>query len=315
MTAAEAVPYAEGIKRLRKNLPVYPHKLGTFSLKQLWEDGVPPPQPGKRKRENDEGIEVEVETDGLEELEFPPVALDFDAYTRKWRKLEAEADARRAELGLLKGTERREKELRATMEVLTMKGQRSQVINLKTQIVMVDHEMASLKSSAPSDEDDDAEAKEKYESKMKELQERKDVLINQLPSESLKKKNNDILVAASVDLERYTTAVKTEKADEKLSALVEQEYCHSWRALRIASQEHLDHLARIPADDLDLLIRTLNEEFDPRSLTVEAPREEPLTGLPSSIKREGSSQGAETPQQEEKPNGTDEGADAIMADA
>lgn len=80
-------------------MPGYPHKLGTAALTQLWDNGLAPPEPSKRRQEDAEGNEIEVTTDGLDDLEFPPHLPDLDDYARQVAAQEAKAKARREELG------------------------------------------------------------------------------------------------------------------------------------------------------------------------------------------------------------------------
>ncbi|PWN25696.1 hypothetical protein BDZ90DRAFT_233707 [Jaminaea rosea] len=66
--------------------------LGTAALSQLWEEGLEPipsvPQVVKRKREDEEGVEVEVEErlDGLEQLEIPPGVGDARSYAARIKR-------------------------------------------------------------------------------------------------------------------------------------------------------------------------------------------------------------------------------------
>ncbi|CAD6976451.1 unnamed protein product [Tilletia controversa] len=50
-------------------VPAWDHALGTAALTRLWERGFPPPVPGRRMKENEEGIEELCRTDGMERLE------------------------------------------------------------------------------------------------------------------------------------------------------------------------------------------------------------------------------------------------------
>ncbi|WFD35452.1 hypothetical protein MCUN1_002306 [Malassezia cuniculi] len=61
----------------------YPFELGTAALSKIWGEGYVVQQPGTRRCEDDEGNEVEVATDGLEELEIPPPVPSLGSLSRR----------------------------------------------------------------------------------------------------------------------------------------------------------------------------------------------------------------------------------------
>ncbi len=265
MSEADSQPFAQALQRLPNKAPVYPHQMGTYTLAQLWEDGIPPPKPGKRKRENDEGIEVEVATDGLEVLELPPMAMTFDDYVRKWSRLEEDADARRAEMGLSKGAVRREATVRRAAEHAAMDEQRSTILTIKTKRLGVEADIREHKKQEPA-EDAEADNKKEYEARLAELQAHIATLDSQIPSKAAQVNKQTILQTAQKELEESKNAAAKERQDAKLSAIAQQQHSHSWRALRLASRKHLRHMCKIPADDLSLLLRTVQGDFKPDAL-------------------------------------------------
>lgn len=60
----------------------YPHALGTAPLSELWSEGLLIPPPSTRKTEDEDGGEIEVPTDGFEELEFPPPVPSLASLSR-----------------------------------------------------------------------------------------------------------------------------------------------------------------------------------------------------------------------------------------
>ena len=76
----------------------YPHSVGTAALSRLWEDGVRKPEPAMRTIENEEGMEIQVQTDGLDDLEFAPVVPSLESYASQVAKVEAQQEKRRKEL-------------------------------------------------------------------------------------------------------------------------------------------------------------------------------------------------------------------------
>lgn len=93
--------FEKGRDALLRPRPPLAHSLGTHALSELWEDGLEPIVPGKRKTENEEGFKMEVETDGLEQLELPPGIPSLAGYAKMVRQQEAKAEARRRKLGLV----------------------------------------------------------------------------------------------------------------------------------------------------------------------------------------------------------------------
>lgn len=81
--------------------PPFPHILGTPALSELWEQGLEPIVRGKRRAENEEGIEIEIETDGLEQLELPPGIPSVTSYAKLVKQQEARAEMRRRKLGIV----------------------------------------------------------------------------------------------------------------------------------------------------------------------------------------------------------------------
>lgn len=91
-----------GNDTLRATLRVlrpFPHKVGTAALSNLWEDGVKRPEPTKRTMEDAEGNEVQVDVDGLDDLEWPPTIPSLEQYADRIRSLEAKMESRRQDLG------------------------------------------------------------------------------------------------------------------------------------------------------------------------------------------------------------------------
>lgn len=92
-----------GVDALRPTLRVlrpFPHKVGTAALSNLWEDGVKRPEPSKRTMEDAEGNEIQVDTDGLDELEWPPTIPSLEDYAAQIRSLEGKMGSRRQDLGI-----------------------------------------------------------------------------------------------------------------------------------------------------------------------------------------------------------------------
>lgn len=92
-----------GLDTLRPTLRVlrpFPHKVGTAALSNLWEDGVKRPEPSTRTMEDAEGNEIQVETDGLDDLEWPPTIPSLEDYAARIRSLEGKMASRRQDLGI-----------------------------------------------------------------------------------------------------------------------------------------------------------------------------------------------------------------------
>ncbi|EPQ31247.1 uncharacterized protein PFL1_01432 [Pseudozyma flocculosa PF-1] len=83
----------------------YSHPLGTAALSELWAEGFPPPVPGTRRVENDEGVYVDVATDGLEELEFLPPVPTLSHYHGMIKREEMKLNMRRRQLGIVIDTD------------------------------------------------------------------------------------------------------------------------------------------------------------------------------------------------------------------
>lgn len=84
--------------RFLQTMRPYPHKMGTAALSRLWEDGVRRPEPTTRTMENEEGFEVQVQTDGLDDLEFAPTIPTLQSYAAEIIKIEGQQELRRKEL-------------------------------------------------------------------------------------------------------------------------------------------------------------------------------------------------------------------------
>lgn len=136
MSSEEQKTFEPPLKRLRTARPgKYHFELGTAALQALWQDGVPPPRAGTTRRENEEGEYVTVPTDGLEELEFPPLnGTDLDTYISPWLELEGRIDDRRKDLGGTTGREAREQLWRRKAQVRALQTHRTLVISLKSQL-------------------------------------------------------------------------------------------------------------------------------------------------------------------------------------
>ena len=78
----------------------YPYPLGTAALSELWQDGFPPPVPGTRKTEDELGNEVQVATDGMEELEFLPPIPSLKHYHSMIKRQDMQLQMRRRQLGI-----------------------------------------------------------------------------------------------------------------------------------------------------------------------------------------------------------------------
>jgi hypothetical protein len=91
--------YVRARKALMTPLRRYPHALGTAALSQLWQDGVKRPEPGTRTMEDAEGMEVQVKTDGLDELEMGPMIPTLETYAAQIQDLEQRCKRRREEMG------------------------------------------------------------------------------------------------------------------------------------------------------------------------------------------------------------------------
>ncbi|CAO1638492.1 unnamed protein product [Sympodiomycopsis kandeliae] len=60
----------------------YPFSVGTNALSELWSEGLEPIVKSTRRTENSEGLEIEIETDGLEQLELPPGIPSVNSYAK-----------------------------------------------------------------------------------------------------------------------------------------------------------------------------------------------------------------------------------------
>ncbi|PWN36099.1 uncharacterized protein FA14DRAFT_121455 [Meira miltonrushii] len=99
LTKEELQAYTKAFKTFSQPLRPYPHSVGTAALSRLWEDGVSKPEPQIRKMENAEGFEVEVKTDGLDELEMGPRIPSLEQYASQIAQNEQKAKRRREDLG------------------------------------------------------------------------------------------------------------------------------------------------------------------------------------------------------------------------
>lgn len=94
----EIVSFVKARKVLSMPMRKYPYTIGTAALSRLWEDGVRKPEPTVRTMENEEGIEIQVQTDGLDDLEFAPMIPTLETYSSQIAKIEEEQGAYRKEL-------------------------------------------------------------------------------------------------------------------------------------------------------------------------------------------------------------------------
>ncbi|UZJ54610.1 hypothetical protein CBS101457_003930 [Exobasidium rhododendri] len=95
----EIAAFARARKALALPMRSYPHTVGTAALSRLWQDGVRKPEPIMRTMENEEGVEVQVQSDGLEDLEFGPRIPSLETYSSQIAKTEEQQEKRRRELG------------------------------------------------------------------------------------------------------------------------------------------------------------------------------------------------------------------------
>lgn len=93
--------FQESTSNLLRPRTAFPHSLGTAPLSELWEEGLEPIVPGTRRGEDAEGMEVELQTDGLEQLELPPGIPSIESYAKLARRQEALAEMRKRKLGIV----------------------------------------------------------------------------------------------------------------------------------------------------------------------------------------------------------------------
>ncbi|KDN53285.1 hypothetical protein K437DRAFT_253308 [Tilletiaria anomala UBC 951] len=273
MTKSEMQSFETALSNLFSKLPIFPQRLGTPALSKLWDNGVPPPQAGTTRRENEDGVYVHVATDGLEELEWGPRANDFDAYAHKWRKLETKSDQRRSEIGLPKGVERRENDLRRKVRNKTARTQLNTMQNAKIRIQTLQlrksklaEELQKLDLStsqvAAAQRNSKQEELLSLEKTLRELQ-------SAVPSADVQKQLQEVYAKSTVELKESDASIKKERRDLKAAPLLEQGYSVSWRALRLASQQHLRLLGQVPMDDLELLSQAIEGKFNPSKIIEE----------------------------------------------
>ncbi|WFC94658.1 hypothetical protein MBRA1_001292 [Malassezia brasiliensis] len=77
----------------------YPYALGTPALDRLWEDGFQPTAPSEVQVHDEEGNVKTLTTDGLEDLEMPPVPPSLVSLSRSMHMEEQRAKQRRAAVG------------------------------------------------------------------------------------------------------------------------------------------------------------------------------------------------------------------------
>lgn len=99
LTDDQVQTFVNARKATLRPLQPYPHRLGTAALSRLWEDGVGKPEPSVRRVEDSEGMEIEIQTDGLDELEMGPMIPSFESYAAQVKSLEDRQNRRRQELG------------------------------------------------------------------------------------------------------------------------------------------------------------------------------------------------------------------------
>ena len=80
-------------------LAQYPYALGTPALSMLWEDGFQPTAPSEVQVHDEEGNVKTLATDGLEDLEMPPVPPSLVSLSRSMHMEEQRAKQRRAAVG------------------------------------------------------------------------------------------------------------------------------------------------------------------------------------------------------------------------
>lgn len=80
-------------------LAKYPHALGTPALSMLWSDGFQATAPSSVEVRDEEGNVKTLATDGLEELEMPPVLPSLTSLSRSIHMEEQRAKQRKAALG------------------------------------------------------------------------------------------------------------------------------------------------------------------------------------------------------------------------
>lgn len=90
--------FAKARKAISVRMRNYPHTVGTAALSRLWEDGVRKPEPAMRTIEDEEGMEIQVQTDGLDDLEFAPIVPSLKSYASQIAQVEAQQEQRRKEL-------------------------------------------------------------------------------------------------------------------------------------------------------------------------------------------------------------------------
>ncbi|CAO1617108.1 unnamed protein product [Parajaminaea phylloscopi] len=92
--AEEVEASRSGRETLLRPRPALAHSLGTAALSELWEDGLEPIVAGKRRTENEEGEEIEIATDGLEQLEMPPGIPSVVTYAKMAKQQAARGEMR-----------------------------------------------------------------------------------------------------------------------------------------------------------------------------------------------------------------------------
>lgn len=163
MTPEEQASFEAPLSRMQsKRLGHYVFPLGTQALKALWEDGVPRPQPGTTRRENEDGVYVDVPTDGLEELEWAPLgSTDFETYISPWCALEKRLDAHREQLSMsFSGRARREQEWRRRAQLRALQARRTLVISLKSQVHLLEAREQRLKTELAHEEEQSQKQKD-----------------------------------------------------------------------------------------------------------------------------------------------------------
>lgn len=85
-------------KIVSRPLRPYPFALGTAALSRLWENGVRVPERTMRTMEDASGMEIQVETDGLDDLEMGPMIPSLESYALQIKIIEDKQAKRREEL-------------------------------------------------------------------------------------------------------------------------------------------------------------------------------------------------------------------------
>ncbi|PWN49812.1 hypothetical protein IE53DRAFT_316971 [Violaceomyces palustris] len=145
MNVGQLDSFAEARRKFGKRAVPYLHPLGTHALSELWENGFPPPIVGKRRMEDETGVEVEITTDGLEDLEFPPHIPDLGSYHRLIKREEAKIGLRKSKIGADGGDAGGKEDVDHTVEDDELQGMKEAVQSLAWRALRVaNHEHLHL---------------------------------------------------------------------------------------------------------------------------------------------------------------------------